>query len=53
LKQSLALVDFYASQLIECDEAIELKMKQLQQQIELPAKSLFVCAGQQRHKHLS
>jgi len=40
LKQSLALVDFYASQLIECDEAIELKMKQLQQQIEPPQKPL-------------
>lgn len=40
LKQSLALVDFYASQLIECDEAIELKMKQLQQQTEPPEKLL-------------
>jgi len=41
LKQSLALVDFYASQLVECDEAIELKMKQLQQQIEHQEKPLL------------
>ena len=40
LKQSLALIDFYASQLIECDEAIALKMKQLQQQTEPPEKPL-------------
>jgi len=40
LKQSLELVNFYARQVADCDAVIELKIKQLQQQVEPPEKPL-------------